>query len=395
MAGAPRVLLVTSRFFLLGEIMRAFDRLGVPYRYLDTGGDEVEAEGYLKTLIGAIKTFRPDFALTVNHLGVDHEGLLTGVLSRLDIPLVSWFVDNPYLCLALYAKPAAKRTVILTWDADNLEPLRRSGFESVFWLPLATDEERFAPRPSAPEQHPWRARVSFVGNSMAVKTALRLRYAEASPALCQAFPDLAREFGEHPQWSVRAFLDERRPDLAADFSALAEPRRQLAFETAVIWESTRQYRKRCLERLMPFAPLIVGDEGWLATFPEEGRAWRRLPELAYYDQLPGFYALSEVNFNATSLQMKGAVNQRVFDVPASGAFLLTDRRAQMDRLFEPGREVAVYDSPEEVPDLVRRYLDRPEERRSIVRAARERVLAEHTYVRRMAQLVDIVQGCVS
>lgn len=392
MPEAPRVLLVTSRFFLLGEIMTAFDRMGVRYRYLDTGGDELGLDEYLRTLVTAIKELRPHFALTVNHLGVDHEGLLTGLLSKLDIPLASWFVDNPALALALYANPAANKTAVFTWDADNLEPLRVQGFDNVFYLPLAADERRFVPpdRP-APPDHPWRAQVSFVGNSMVVKTARRLEYANPGPQLLEALPELAEAFGRHPEWSVRAFMAGHFAHLMPHFEALATPQRQLAFETAVIWESTRQYRARCLGQVMEFSPLIAGDEGWLLTFPDEGTRWRRLSELAYYDELPGFYPHSDVNFNCTSLQMKGAVNQRVFDVPACGAFLLTDHRAQMERLFEPGREVAVYGDPGEIPELVRHYLTHPEERARIATAARKRVLAEHTYVIRMGQLLDVMQ----
>ncbi|WP_027191699.1 CgeB family protein [Fundidesulfovibrio putealis] len=392
MAEAPRVLLITSRFFLLGEIMTAFDRMGVRYRYLDTGGDELGLDEYLRSLITAIKELRPHFALTVNHLGVDHEGLLTGLLSKLDIPLASWFVDNPALALALYANPAAKKTAVFTWDADNLEPLGAQGFDNVFYLPLAADERRFVPpdRP-APPDHPWRAKVSFVGNSMVVKTAKRLEYANPGPQLLEALPTLAEAFGQHPEWSVRAFMAGHFAHLMPAFEALATPQRQLAFETAVIWESTRQYRALCLGQVMEFSPLIAGDEGWLLTFPDEGTRWRRLSELAYYDELPGFYPHSDVNFNCTSLQMKGAVNQRVFDVPACGAFLLTDHRAQMERLFEPGREVAVYGDPQEIPELVRHYLAHPEERARIARAARKRVLAEHTYVIRMGQLLDVMK----
>jgi spore maturation protein CgeB len=387
----PRVLLVTSRFFLLGEIMTAFTRMGVPYRYLDTGGDEMDLDGYVRAVVSGIKELNADFVLTVNHLGVDHEGVLTGLLSRLGVPLASWFVDNPQLALALYSNPAAKKTAVFTWDADNLEPLRREGFEHVFHLPLAADERRFVPPAGVPAEHPWRARVSFVGNSMVVKTAKRMAYASPGPVLTDALPGIAREFGEHPEWSVREYLKSHYPHLMPEFEALATPDRQLAFETAVIWESTRQYRARCLGALMEFKPLIAGDDGWLDTFEGEGTRWRRIKELSYYDGLPGFYPLSDVNFNCTSLQMKGAVNQRVFDVPACGAFLLTDRRAQMERLFTPGREVAVYADPAEIPDMTRHYLTHPEERARIAAAARKRLLAEHTYVIRMGQMLEVMK----
>jgi len=81
--------------------------------------------------------------------------------------------------------------------------------------------------------------------------------------------------------------------------------------------------------------------------------------------------------------MKGAVNQRVFDVPASGGFVLTDAREQLARLFEPERETAVYASVGEIKDRVRHYLDHPAERRRITAAARQRILAHHTYAHRL------------
>ena len=85
--------------------------------------------------------------------------------------------------------------------------------------------------------------------------------------------------------------------------------------------------------------------------------------------------------------MKGAVNQRIFDVPCAGAFVLTDWREQMDELFVPGKEVIFYREPEETPELIRHYLANPAERARIAKAARLRVLAEHTYAHRLQTLI--------
>ena len=386
----PRVLCLTSRFFLLGEVTAACERLGAPCRYLETG-DELDRDAFVALVRNAVAQFRPDFVLTVNHLGVDREGVLLSLLARLRLPLASWFVDSPELTLPLYTPAANADTVLFTWDADSVAPLVAAGFPHVHYLPLAVDETRFALRPAEPAQHPWRARVSFVGNSMRAKTALRLAAAQAPRALLDAFAALAEGFGASPHRLVRDYMAAARPGLLPAYAALETVERRLAFETAVIWESTRRYRADCVARILPFAPLLVGDAGWRETFDGEGTRWRHLPELAYYDQLPAFYPLSDINFNATSLQMKGAVNQRVFDVPACGAFLLTDARAQMERLFEPGREVAVYRSAEEIAPLVERYLAEPEARQAMARAGRRRVLAEHTYPQRIRTLFDVMR----
>ena len=59
----------------------------------------------------------------------------------------------------------------------------------------------------------------------------------------------------------------------------------------------------------------------------------------------------------------------------------------MDRLFEPGREMVAYQAPDEIPDLIDYYLRKPKERERISRAARQRVLREHTYDLRLTRLL--------
>ena len=90
--------------------------------------------------------------------------------------------------------------------------------------------------------------------------------------------------------------------------------------------------------------------------------------------------------------MKGAVNQRVFDVPACGGFVLTDGQVQLAGLFEPGREVMQYADPEEIPGLVERLLADAPLRAKVTAAARRRILAEHTYEHRLRELCRVMRG---
>ena len=173
----PRILLLTSQFFLLGEIRAACERLGVEHVLLDLQAKEMGLDDFVRTILGALTTFRPDFVLTVNHLGVDREGVLLQILEALDLPLASWFVDNPHLILPAYPRTHADKTMLFTWDADNIEPLRDMGYPNTEWLPLGTDVHRFAPGASG--RPDWDADVSFVGNSMVAKVLGR--YKAAAP----------------------------------------------------------------------------------------------------------------------------------------------------------------------------------------------------------------------
>lgn len=380
----PRVLLLTSHYFLIGELVSACERLDFPHRLLKMPEGEYGQTAFVEDLLREVLDFKPDFVLTLNHLGVDREGVLIDLLEKLRLPIASWFVDNPHLILHMYRRLVSPWTSIFTWDADNVGSLRSLGFEHVVYLPLATDPLRFTPSAvRLPDDHPWRSRVSFVGNSMVYKVAHRMKAGRLPAMLLRGYRDVARAFGASDERSVPLFLTRFAPSLRAAYDALDSDERRLCYETMVTWEATRQYRTECVAAMLPFSPLIVGDKGWRQQFRNVTEPWRLHKEINYYEDLPRFYPLSDINFNCTSKQMKGAVNQRVFDVPAAGAFVLTDWREQMEHLFDSGREIICYHSPEEATALARRYLEDPAARATVVRMARKRILAEHTYEHRL------------
>jgi spore maturation protein CgeB len=85
--------------------------------------------------------------------------------------------------------------------------------------------------------------------------------------------------------------------------------------------------------------------------------------------------------------MKDGLNQRVFDVPAAGGFLLTDFKESLLDLFKEG-EVACFHDPEEARAKLQYFQTRPEERRAVAAKARERVLAQHTVAHRVQTVLE-------
>jgi spore maturation protein CgeB len=388
----PRILLLTSSYFLIGEILAACKRLHIPHHLLQVPEKEFGRTEFIEALLAAVLQFKPDFVFTINHLGVDREGVLVDLLEKLRLPLASWFVDNPHLIIHLYSRLVSSFTSIFTWDADNVHSLARLGFSHVSYLPLGVDVTRFHPpgnaRPRTALHLPqnWNGQISFVGNSMVNKILARQQTAGMPKILLDGYRQAASAFAASEERSVSAFLGRSRPDLLAAFEALPDIETKLAYEAMLTWEATRQYRLSCIHGILPYSPLIVGDTGWKTLFTASD-SWQYRSELNYYTELPLFYPCSTINFNCTSKQMKGAVNQRVFDVPATDAFLLTDYREQVENLFEPDKEIICYHSPEEAGELARRYLARPKDRFAVARAARKRILQEHTYDHRVKTLV--------
>ena len=89
-----------------------------------------------------------------------------------------------------------------------------------------------------------------------------------------------------------------------------------------------------------------------------------------------------------------ANNARLFEATGVGTLLVTDWKENLHEMFEPGKEVVVYHSPEECADMIEYYLQHDEERETIAHAGQRRTLTDHTYSNRMQELVDIIRKYV-
>lgn len=384
-----RVLLVSLRHLLLSEIKGALERLGHPTRLMLIPGEELAREKVERLYTETINEFKPDFLLTVNHLGFDQEGVVTHLLESFKIPIASWYVDSPYLILGHYRGNTSPMLTLFLWDRDYVPMLAGLGLERVIYLPLGVDEGTFNPGPAGTGRPFQQAiGVGFVGNSMVIKSKSKLKKSGAAGPLLERYQEVCKAFISSPHLVVRDLMRESFRDLNRQLLALGEAR-ALDYETSVIWQTTGWYRRMLLEGLKGFHPTVAGDPGWSEIL---GKDFRILRELNYYSDLPLFYRATKVNFNATSRQMKNGLNQRVFDVPACRSLLLTDFTRQLEDMFEPGNEVLAYRSGSEIPGLVDKALKDTGYRERIARAGYKRALSEHTYARRLTKLIAVMRA---
>jgi spore maturation protein CgeB len=378
----PRILFLDADYFLGREIQAAIRLLGSPLAVWSAKlGARADGSDYAR-LLAQIKDFRPEMVLTVNHLGFDAEGLLADSLNRLGIPMASWFVDSPFFILGAAKRPKGD-FFAFSWDSDYLELLKSLGYGPVTHLPLASDPAVFLPSDNgrAENRRPQNCRpvVAFVGDSLSAATDKYLALSGLGPEALSAADSLAADFLEN-----RHLIPG--PDFAGLDSGLSHEAR-LNLAALITWRASRLRRLEILSAFPKDLLEINGDPDWLKLLP----GVRCLPRLDYYAALAERYRSAAVNLNVTSAQMKNGLNQRVFDVPACRAFLLTDHRAQLFDLFEPD-EVATYRDAADAAEKARFYLDRPNLRERIAAKAHRRVQAEHLYSHRLAKLAKTVMG---
>src|SRR5262249_27858004 len=86
------------------------------------------------------------------------------------------------------------------------------------------------------------------------------------------------------------------------------------------------------------------------------------------------------------------VNNRVFELAASGACQIVDHKDELPGLFTPGEEVVTYRSLAELRRQLEYYLAHPHEARAIGHNALRRALKEHTIRHGPAGVIGVPEG---
>lgn len=370
-AGPIRMLILGTEYFFDQSWVRAAESLGWESRVVSSA----MIGGLTKTQIGDLFTtlaeFKPDFILTSNYAGMDTLGLFSRFFEDARIPYVSWFTDTPRMILYERTVHTSHYSVAATWEKAYEPHFRGLGFEHVFPMPLATDPTLF----NSPPATQWQRDLAFVGASMT---------GEAKEAwdILKDFPEIVSVLED--AFSTGAVTREafaQGPEAIVGKALLAQcaPRERRHIELCLIYEWTRRCRESLVNALDPLGIEVRGDAHWQQIARNAGGG------VGYYDDLAPYYRSTAVNLNTTSLQMRTAVNQRVFDCPAAGGFLLTDAQADLFGLFEED-EVAVFRSIEELKDKAEFFLRHPADRRGVVERAQARIGAHHTHAHRLESL---------
>lgn len=137
---------------------------------------------------------------------------------------------------------------------------------------------------------------------------------------------------------------------------------------------------------------IYGDD-WNKHFnPAVVVGDRRISEIETRD----IYQRSLININlhsstvANGLGKGDFVNPRTFELAGLGAFQLTDMRKLLTLHFDLAEEIIALNSWEDMETAIDYFLEHETERCAFAKKAQEKVLSEHTYVHRAAEILSVI-----
>ncbi|MGE3153963.1 MAG: glycosyltransferase [Nitrospiraceae bacterium] len=155
--------------------------------------------------------------------------------------------------------------------------------------------------------------------------------------------------------------------------------------------TVHQSRIDWLERLCETVPeLRVWGPG-VERIPTQSPLRRRHMGIVWGRDMYRILRRSSITLNHHGDVPPFANNCRLFEATGMGAMLITDWKANLQEIFQDGKEVVTYRSTEECAERIRYYLEHDGQRVVIAEAGKARTLRDHTYRKRMQEFVDIVQ----
>ena len=140
--------------------------------------------------------------------------------------------------------------------------------------------------------------------------------------------------------------------------------------------------------LAPELSFILGGEGWAGKAMPRNVRWIGHVGTGNHNRV-NCSARMVLNVNRESMASVGfSPPTRVFEAAGAGACVVTDAWTGVETFFEPGREILLASSAEEIVHLLR-TLDK-EQSTQVGAAMRVRALRDHTYALRARQVNEIL-----
>ncbi len=157
------------------------------------------------------------------------------------------------------------------------------------------------------------------------------------------------------------------------------PRAREAFACDVsfvgCWSPKKEHHLSALVSAIPGLDLRIWGPGWNRSDHPVRSAWRGRG--AWGDELAMIHSASRINLGLLSEAGGGTssgdrTTARTWQIPASGGFLLHEATDEFAAAFLPGKEAAVFESPEDLIAQVVHYLANPDEREALRLAGLDR-----------------------
>lgn len=329
-----------------------------------------------------------DLVFSINYFPV-----ISDICEQIGLPYVFWTCDSQISCM-YHESIFNSCNHCFLFDKVDVATFQQLGVNA-HYLPLAAPVERIeALLDSDTELSDYKSEVSFIG-SMYNKNL----YDQARPLLpqyLQGYFDCALEIQKN-LYIQNILQDTLTPDTIFELLKIIgenpSPRSfanvPQIFTTSVLgFKAAQLERKSRLAELSKICSLDVYTDDDTVDFLHA----KNKGSVSYWMEAPKIFNQSKINLNLTIRTIRTGIPLRIFDVLASGGFLITNFQAELPLYFENEKDLVWFTSPEELQDKVSFYLKHDTLREQIALNGLQKIKAHHTYRHRFDDMSKIIPG---
>jgi hypothetical protein len=153
------------------------------------------------------------------------------------------------------------------------------------------------------------------------------------------------------------------------------------------WDEEREW---WLSHLLDYRLKIWGND-WQKAAKTVQAKWQRKAMIG--DGFSKVCCASKINLNFIRKQNIPGHNMRTFEIPACGGFMLCTRTSEQKAIWTEGEEIACFSSPQELTQMLDRYLADDQSRSVMASRANEKAYRRYSYTERARQIESEFLNC--
>ncbi len=364
------------------DVEEALQNAGIELTFFDLAYKSMDEDNvFEEKVVRLLREDSFDFVFSINYFTI-----LSNSCERVGMPYISWLCDSRLLTMHNNSVFNACNRIFV-FDRVDYAEFRRLGAK-VFYLPLAANVARMDRVRSGETRT---AEISFVGSMYAKKNEYDKCKGELTPYLQGYFDAALRAqtdvYGEDVIGELLTDDIVLKLGACLSFEKAKESFSSLPLAFAVThlgFKLANIERTKLLTLLSEHFPVALYSDAPLSD--AAGIDYRGTVD--YWTQMPKVFYNSRINLNVTMRNIRTGLPLRMFDIMGCEGFLLTNYQAEIASLFEPGRDLTVYESFDDCLKKAGYYLEHEDERRTIAENGYRKICAHHTYDHRIAEMFE-------
>lgn len=324
-------------------------------------------------------------------LSINYWPMLSTVCQKKGLKYIAWCYDNPLNVVRVEETLHNPVNHVFFFDRIQYLKYKNAGFDTVFHLPLGVNRKRMERLTiSSEERARYRTEVALVGKLYEsqlpeIMAPLNTYVKGYLDALIKAQSDISGSYlldeciSDELVGEINRQYLEKEPDTQIRMS-------REALSYAMASEVTR--RDRIV--LLSLCGARFDTRFYSYQNSDVIKNVKKYPAVNYWTEMPKIFACSQVNLNPSLRIIQTGIPLRAFDIMGAGGFLLSNCQEELLELFEAGREMEVYESPEDAIDKIAFYLRHEDIRSKVALSGRRKTFEEYSLQNRMEKIFAVV-----